>query len=136
MSEDKRYTIAVDFDGTLTTKQIFPAIGEPRLWMIEQVKKWKKQGHQIVLWTCRTDIYDGDISVWKTGNHLTDAVEWCKQFGLEFDAHNENVLEKTLTKHKFGRKVFADFYVDDSAVIFNDDDESMSSLNGRILELL
>lgn len=47
---------------------------------------------------------------------LQDAVDWCYNHGLKFDAVNDNLEEN---KEHFGnntRKVFADEYWDDKAV--------------------
>ena len=57
----------------------------------------------MILWTCRV------------GLNLTQAVRWCKSYGLEFDAVNENVpeiLEKYGTE---SRKISADIYIDDKS---------------------
>lgn len=92
--------IAVDFDGTLCT-ECFPAIGMPNLPLISLLKELRRQGCQVILWTCRC------------GERLSEAVEWCRRFGLEFDAVNENVPD---TIEKYGtesRKISADVYVDD-----------------------
>lgn len=59
--------------------------------------------------TGQTD-YSMDLSVREA---LEAAVVWCRMFGLEFDAVNENVPE---TLEKYGtesRKISADVYVDD-----------------------
>ena len=68
--------IAVDFDGTLCT-DCFPKIGQPNTALIELLKGLRRQGRQIILWTCRC------------GNQLEEAVEWCRKWELEFDAVNE-----------------------------------------------
>ena len=100
----KKHTIyAVDFDGTLC-ESIFPGIGEPNIALITHLIKRKKQGNKLILWTCRV------------GERLQEAVEWCRDYGLEFDAANENLPEMI---EKFGedtRKIFADVYIDDKAV--------------------
>jgi len=91
---------AVDFDGTLC-KNAYPEIGEPNIPLILHFKTIKAMGNKLILWTCR----EGEL--------LTQAVEWCKQWGLEFDAVNGNLPE--LIK-KFGndcRKIGADYYCDD-----------------------
>ena len=91
---------AVDFDGTLC-ENAYPEIGKPNMAMILHFKTIKAMGHKLILWTCR----EGEL--------LTQAVEWCKHWGLEFDAVNENLPE--LIK-RFGndcRKIGADYYCDD-----------------------
>ena len=48
----------------------------------------------------------------------SEAIEWCKNQGLEFDAINENIIG---TKKLSGPspKVVADFYIDDKALVFD-----------------
>ena len=101
--------IAVDFDGTLC-KHNFPHIGEQEQVhrnIMNYVKGLKQQGNKIILWTCREDIPEG--------NFLTQAVEWCKEKGLEFDYVNENP-ECDFGHPEKVRKIVADWYIDDKAV--------------------
>lgn len=92
--------IAVDFDGTLCANA-YPGIGAPNAALITLLKRLRAEGCQLILWTCRC------------GELLEEAVDWCRQFQLGFDAVNENV-EETLEKYGTdSRKVFADVYIDD-----------------------
>ena len=50
------------------------------------------------------------------GEKLQEAVEWCRQHGLEFDAVNENLPETVEWYGTDCRKVFADVYIDGKAV--------------------
>lgn len=95
--------VAVDFDGTLCRDE-FPAIGVPRERVINRVKHHKEQGHKLILWTCRN------------GERLQEAIAWCAEQGLEFDAINENLPEIQKAYGQDTRKVFADFYMDDKSV--------------------
>ena len=72
--------IAVDFDGTLCFSK-WPDCGEPNQALINYLKKWKADGNKLILWTCRI------------GDALSNAVEWCRNHGLEFDAVNDNLPE-------------------------------------------
>ena len=96
--------IATDFDGTITMHSRYPKLGVPRMGFIKYLIDCRKQGSKIILWTCR----DGFL--------LEQALEFCKYYGLEFDAVNDNLPE---TKMKMGnmRKVFANVYYDDNARI-------------------
>ena len=85
--------IAVDFDGTLCT-DCFPKIGQPNTALIELLKGLRRQGRQIILWTCRC------------GNQLEEAVEWCRKWELEFDAVNENLPEIIERYGSDGRKIY------------------------------
>ena len=78
--EKKIEIIAVDFDGTLCS-ECYPAIGMPNLPLFALLKGARRQGKKVILWTCRC----GDL--------LEEAVAWCRMFGLEFDAVNENVAQ-------------------------------------------
>jgi len=118
---EKELIIAIDFDGTLCYNVQFPNIGKPRLWLINKAIEWKRKGYKLILWTCREDVLDTDYSpYWKAGNYLTDAVNFCKEYGLEFDAINMNLAETVDPNAKYSRKIFADFYIDDKSVIFDD----------------
>lgn len=101
---NRKYTIyAVDFDGTLC-ESVFPGIGNPNMALISHLIKRKNQGNKIILWTCRID------------ERLKEAVEWCKSYGLEFDAVNENLPEMVERWGGESRKIFADVYIDDRSV--------------------
>lgn len=91
--------IAVDFDGTIVEHE-YPKIGEEKLFAIETLKQIQKQGHQLILWTYRT------------GNELNDAVDFCKQKGLEFYAVNKNYPEEIFDDNT-PRKLNVDLYIDD-----------------------
>ena len=91
--------VAVDFDGTLSLDSQYPNIGRFNTPLYEDLMKLKGIGWSIVLWTCRE------------GKELKEAVEWCANNGLEFDAINENPPEVPFKS----RKVVADLYVDDRA---------------------
>jgi hydroxymethylpyrimidine pyrophosphatase-like HAD family hydrolase len=99
----KQEIFAVDFDGTLC-ENAWPNIGKPCHDMINWVKQLRQNGHKLILWTCRS------------GMALVDAIVWCADHGLFFDAVNDNLEEH---KQLFGgnsRKILADFYIDDKAV--------------------
>ena len=93
-------TFAIDFDGTLC-EDVFPKIGEAHPHMIHITKTLQLPGHKMILWTCRRD------------ERLAEAVEWCREKGLIFDAVNSNLPDNI---EKYGgdtRKVSADIYIDD-----------------------
>lgn len=91
------YIVAVDFDGTLCVDK-YPQIGNPNTKLIERIKKMKSAGVKFILWTCRA------------GALLDDAINWCKDQGLEFDAVNDNVLEHRMNFPYSGRKITANEY--------------------------
>lgn len=95
--------LAVDFDGTLC-EDVYPYIGAPKFWAIHAVKKAKENGAKLILWTCRC------------GKYLDDAVRWCCEQGITFDAINENLPEVVAKFGSNSRKIFADRYLDDKNI--------------------
>lgn len=96
--------IAVDFDGTIVDHQ-FPDIGAPVPGAFEWLKSWKQSGATLFLWTMRSDGQE-------SGNVLTDAIEFCRKHGVEFDGHNNNPSQLSWTTSP---KCYAQIYVDDAA---------------------
>lgn len=94
------YTIAVDFDGTLV-KDMYPGIGTINQPVWDAVLAAQSKGAKLILWTCRN------------GYQLQDAVIFCADNGLHFDAINENLDEVKVLYKGDTRKVFADVYIDD-----------------------
>ncbi len=92
--------IAVDFDGTLCENK-WPEIGEPIQNVIEYVLEEKKKGAKLILWTNRVD------------ERLEEAVRWCKEKGILFDAVNDNLTEVVESFGSNCRKIFANEYIDD-----------------------
>ena len=120
MKKKDSYVIAVDFDGTLC-EYAFPEIGEQKQHhkeLLELLIQMRFKGHKLILWTCR-----GDNAEYPC---LSQAINWCKKQGLEFDSINENIKG---TKKLSGPspKVVADFYIDDKAICF-DEKEFLSSI--------
>ena len=99
--------VAVDFDNTLCFSN-WPDLGEPNTRLIEYLKTWHKNGNKLILWTCRA------------GNDLQCAVNWCKEYGLQFDAVNENLPETIKLYGTDSRKISADFYIDDRCILPQD----------------
>jgi hypothetical protein len=98
--------IAVDFDGILAEDTgRFPEIGPPIYHMISFVRELIDGGHEVVLWTSRTD------------QARDEAVAWCSDYGLRFCAVNKNApsnIAKYKKQYPNGtRKISADIYIDD-----------------------
>ena len=92
--------LAVDFDGTLCADS-YPEIGKANAELIEELKRRQSRGDKLILWTCRAEHF------------LDDAVVWCKNHGLYFDAVNDNVPETVELWGHDSRKISADIYIDD-----------------------
>lgn len=69
--------IAVDFDGTIVEHR-YPQIGKEIPFAIAMLKQLQAEQHLLILWTLR----EGEL--------LEEAVEFCRQRGLEFYAVNAN----------------------------------------------
>lgn len=95
--------VAIDFDGTLVEDK-FPEIGKPNEFMFKTVKALQANGVRVVLWTCRD------------GKNLIDAIAFCRNKGIVFDAINTNIPEVIELYQNDTRKVFADLYIDDKAI--------------------
>ncbi|MDR0830061.1 MAG: hypothetical protein LBN95_08130 [Prevotellaceae bacterium] len=94
--------IAVDFDGTIV-EEAYPAIGKPIPFAIDVLKKLQnEEHHQLVLWTVRE------------GRLLNDAVEYCRQRGVEFYAVNKLYPDDVDTLAP--RKLAVDIFIDDRNV--------------------
>jgi hypothetical protein len=91
--------IAVDFDGTIVDHE-YPGIGKEKLFAFQTLKELEKLGARLILWTFRT------------GKELDDAVEYCKDNGIEFYAINKNYPEEIFNE-TVSRKIDADIYIDD-----------------------
>ena len=109
---DKKLTIAVDFDGTLC-EFAFPDIGGQKKGhkvLMDKLIQLRNEGHKLILWTNRGDNEEYPV--------LTEAVEWCRDKGLEFDSVNDNLPnQKKLSG--YSPKIMADIYIDDRALEFN-----------------
>lgn len=93
--------IAVDFDGTIVEHR-YPEIGREIPFAVETLKKLIEDRHQLILWSVRE------------GRLLYEAVEWCRQRGLEFYAVNKDFPEEDTEKNRhYSRKLKADLFIDD-----------------------
>ena len=92
--------IAVDFDGTIV-KHEYPRIGTEIPFAIDTLKRLQQSpDYQLILWTVRQ------------GVELQEALDFCKNQGLEFYAVNSNYPEE-LAEYNEPRKLKADLFIDD-----------------------
>jgi hypothetical protein len=91
--------VAVDFDGTIVENE-YPRMGRPLLFAFETLKELQKRGFVLILWTLRT------------GKLLDEAVEFCRQNGIEFYAVNRNHPEEVMDTDT-PRKLEVDIFIDD-----------------------
>lgn len=97
-------TIAVDFDGTIVTHE-YPKIGTELPFATETLKMLVRDHHKLILWSVRE------------GKLLDEAVEWCRERGVEFWAVNKDYPEESLANNNhFSRKLKADWFIDDRGI--------------------
>jgi hydroxymethylpyrimidine pyrophosphatase-like HAD family hydrolase len=99
--------IAIDFDGTIVEDQ-FPEIGKLIPQAIDTISHFQACGHKLILWTCRENTPER--------NYLNEAIAFCANYGLVFDAVNENTPGSPYNLLGKSRKVYADHYIDDKAM--------------------
>lgn len=93
-------TIAVDFDGTIVEHK-YPAIGKEIPFATETLRMLMHDRHRLILWSVRE------------GKYLDEAVQWCRDRGVEFYAVNRDYPEETDKHDTFSRKLKADIFIDD-----------------------
>lgn len=93
--------IAVDFDGTIVEHR-YPAIGKEIPFAISTLKRLQAERHILILWTARE------------GRLLEEALDFCRERGLEFYAVNSNLPDDIEDESvRISRKIKADLYIDD-----------------------
>ncbi|MCK9429850.1 MAG: hypothetical protein M0R17_07580 [Candidatus Omnitrophica bacterium] len=118
---DKKLIIAVDFDGVLCENK-FPKIGKQNTYhicLMNILIDLKQNGHKLILWTNR-----GDNEQYPC---LTEAIDWCKKKGLDFDSINENIPNQIKLSGS-SPKVMADIYIDDKALEFGNTKSKLNTI--------
>ena len=113
---------AIDFDNTLAVTR-FPEIIGPNKKMIAFTKAVQAQGHKIILWTSRA------------GGDLENAVAWCHEQGIQFDAVNEPLPEQIKRWGNDTRKIYADFYIDDRNMTIAQAESTMDKIKEIMEEI-
>ena len=108
--------IAVDFDGTCVTHE-FPKVGED-IGAQSVLKELVDRGHQLILWTMRSDCEDNNGSSDEfphvsNGKFLTDALDWFKKNEIPLFGCQCNPDQKSWTTSP---KCYAHLYIDDAAL--------------------
>lgn len=95
-------TIAIDFDGTIVEHR-YPEIGQELPFATETLKMLIADHHKLILWSVRE------------GKLLDDAINWCRERGVEFYAVNRDYPEEdgTNNNNHFSRKLKVDMFIDD-----------------------
>jgi len=107
-----KITINIDFDGTVVTHD-YPYVGKD-IGAVPVLKKLTEQGHQLILFTMRSDGNnykkpDGTFE----NNGLTDAVNWFKENDIPLYGVQTNPSQHTWTSSP---KSYAQLMIDDSAL--------------------
>lgn len=103
MKKYNKRIIGVDFDGTLAvTRGSYPRIQGPIQEVIDYILEEQKKGAYLILITMREN------------DELKQAVEWCKEQGIEFDAVNDNLPHMKEFFKNNPRKIFCNEYIDDT----------------------
>lgn len=104
-------TLAVDFDNTIVEEKredgslYYPEIGPLRSGAKLYLNKLHKEGHYIIIWTCRE------------GEHALRVEKYLRDNDIGFHKVNENEPERILHYGINCRKVSADLYIDDKGIL-------------------
>jgi len=98
--------IAIDFDGTIVDHE-FPKIGKLKPNARKVINRLFDEGHDIVIWTCRTsqDFFEG-----KHEPTLLHVYRFLLREGIHFTTINHNSPRAAFQATP---KVYADVYIDD-----------------------
>lgn len=97
-------TIAIDFDGTCV-RHAYPDIGENIPHAERVIKRLVEQGHQIILWTMRSDRMERQ--------YLVEACTWFESKNIPLYGVNYNPSQGNWTE---SNKAYAQVYIDDAAL--------------------
>ena len=106
----------IDFDGTCVTHD-FPRVGK-EIGAVPVLKRLVENGHQLILFTMRSDRKDkketNDPTIQDvTGEFLTDAVNWFKKHDIPLYGIQTNPTQLNWTTSP---KSYAELMIDDSAL--------------------
>lgn len=106
MKTMKKLVLAIDFDGTIVNTNdwddwMHPVILGIRENAKEVIQKLHEDGHTIIIYTCRN------------GWNLGQCIDYLNENGIYYDLINSNTPEHIMLMKRDGRKVYADFYIDD-----------------------
>jgi hypothetical protein len=99
--------IAIDFDGTITTARDYGGKLKLRAGFDKFIKRLYKDGHRLILWTCRQN----------------EALDKAKKFLSEkeildcFETINDNLPDRIEFWGSSSRKIEADLYIDDRGLV-------------------
>ena len=97
-------TLAIDFDGTICELS-FPEVGKLRKNAHIYIRKLHKDGHKIIINTCRSGKYEGM------------AQDFLDENNIPYDYINSNLPELITQYGQDCRKISADVYIDDKCLM-------------------
>lgn len=100
----KSLVISIDFDGTICDLA-YPEIGELKKDARKYIRKMKKDGHKIIINTCRSGRFEGY------------AQEFLDNNLIPYDYINSNLPELIEQYGQDCRKISADVYIDDKCLM-------------------
>lgn len=98
----KRFIIAVDFDGTIVTHK-YPDIGELVPYAKQVINMLVNNGNKVFLWTMRYHKKDRDV--------LDEASQFLKDNNIKIE-----LLNKSPAQFSDSPKQYANIYIDDAAI--------------------
>ena len=98
-AQQRKRIIAIDFDGTITYWQPYPAQGKLNPEAEEFIWKLHSKGYKVVLWTGRV------------GESYRLAKKQCREWGLPIEFDSRKLL------HGATGKLLANFYIDDKSFL-------------------
>ncbi len=107
----KEYTIAFDFDGTITLISDYPNIGTIRPGIVECINKLYDEGFEIIIWTCRHPHGDNE-----TNTAFYAIIDFLTVNKIKYHQINKNSIP---LKANPGPKIYADLYVDDKSLFWD-----------------
>ena len=103
--------IAIDFDGTCVTHE-YPGIGKD-IGAQKVLKKLIEKGHNLILWTMRSDNNNFTDGLTVQNDGLTQAVNWFKNNDIPLYGVQRNPTQDMWTQSP---KCYAQLYIDDAAL--------------------
>lgn len=106
-------TIAFDFDGTITTRNIYPHIGDIRPGVADCINLIHGYGAEVIIWTCRAH-HDQMEAVHNRA--YEEMLVFLDFYGIKYHQINRNTEPMG---RKPGPKIYACCYIDDKGLGWN-----------------
>jgi len=103
--------IGIDFDGTCVSNN-FPEIGKD-IGAVPVLKELVDKGHELVLFTLRSNVLNDNNAFLPQGNYLDDAVNWFKNKGIDLYGIQRNPTQDDWTSSP---KADCQLFIDDAAL--------------------